>query len=138
MDARDTVFRPVDLSLTAVDGAIVFRQLQVQSDAFALSGSGQVGFNGALSSRVMLAAEPGVSSAIVGGVNELQSLTDADGRFTVPVILQGRLPHVAVLPDLEYVASRLLMTKTREWLGGALEKLVAPRGESTEPPPAQP
>ncbi|TPW01555.1 MAG: hypothetical protein FD129_3344, partial [bacterium] len=118
---------------------ITLHEVRLESEAFALSGGVRVGLDGGLTAQTTLAVEPGVSDAIIRGVNELQSLADAEGRLTLPVTLQGRLPQVSVMPDVSYVASRLIVTKAREWLSGMLEDALGPRGApapETAPPTA--
>ncbi len=140
LEARDTVFQPVDLSMTVADGAIELRRLQVESDACALTGAARVGLDGRLSGQVTLAVEPGLSEAIIRSVNELQALADEEGRLSLPVDVQGRLPQVTVLPDLGDVASRLVATKTREWLGSVLGDVLKSREAAPDGavPPATP
>jgi len=128
LTARDTAFQPVDLSVTATDGALVFQDFQLTTESFAMRGTGSVGWDGALSSRAMLRIEPELSSAIMASVQELQTLSDADGALLLPVVMQGTLPRVAVLPDLEYIAKRLIIRKTEELFTDLLKKALEPEG----------
>ena len=140
LQARDTLLQPVNVSVTVADGAITLHDVQVASEAFALRGDARLQLDRTLTGQMMLAVEPGFSSAIVRSVKELQALTDSDGRLTLPVLVQSRLPQVSVLPDIGYVASHLLMTKTRDWLGSVLEGALAPPEASSSDgstPPAR-
>ena len=122
--ARDTVLQPIEVSVTARDGALAFDQLRVVTDSFQLTGMGRVGFDGTLSCQSMLQVDPALSAAIIKSVKELTSLTDAEGRLQLPVVMTGSLPRVAVLPDVPYVASRLVATKAEELFGALLEKAL--------------
>ncbi|MBI3318800.1 MAG: AsmA family protein [Candidatus Omnitrophica bacterium] len=121
---RDTSLEPVNLSVTIGQGALSFNDLRLATDSFELAGGGKVTLEGSLSSRMTLRVEPKLSFALFGSVEELKALSDEEGRLTLPVILQGTLPKVLVLPDLSYVASRLMPAKAEKLIGGLLENLL--------------
>lgn len=134
LDARDTILHPVDLQVTAADGALTFAELQLETDDLILKGAGRVGLDGTLAAQASVWVDPDLSAAIIRSVNELQSLADAQGRLELPVAVQGTLPRVAVLPDLGQLGSRLIVQKAQEVIGGllqrALEKHLAPESAS--------
>ncbi len=128
LSARDTNFQPIDLALTAAGGQVQCRELRLTAGTFELAGAGAVGLDGGLTSQLMLRMDPELSAAILRSVKELQSLTGADGRMALPVVLQGTLPRVAVIPDVQYVASRVVTTKAEEFVGNLLQKILEKQG----------
>ena len=131
-NARDTRFGSFGCQLKAEPGALAFQQLTVTSDGFALDGEGRVGFDGVLNVHAWLRIDPELSEALARSVEELRYLNDAQGRMTMPLVIQGQLPRVAVLPDVQYVASRLITTKAEEVLGNLLQKALKKREPSSE------
>ena len=125
--ARDTVLQPIEVSVIARNGALAFDHLRVATDSFELNGAGRVGFDGTFMCQSMLQIDPALSAAIIKSVKELQPLTDTGGRLQLPVVIQGSLPRVAVLPDVQAVASRLVATKAEELFGTLLEKALENR-----------
>jgi len=125
---QNTVLEPLALAITIEHGVLVFSNLRVVTDTFELEGEGRIGLDGHLSSRPTLRIEPELSAAIIKSVNEFQHLTDQRGRIEFPVTLDGTLPRVVPFPDVQYVASRLLVTKTQELLGNLLQKALEKRG----------
>jgi AsmA protein len=131
--ATDTVLKPVDLSLAARNGTLAIDQFRIGTDTAELDGAASVSLaDWTVASRPMLRIDPEMSAAIIKSVNELRSLTDTQGRLELPVII--RLPQLAfrpdsVLPDLNYLASRLIVSKTQELIGDFLEKALD-RGSS--------
>jgi hypothetical protein len=121
---RDTILEPLALAITIEHGAFVFSNLRVVTDTFELEGEGRIGLDGHLSSRSLLRIDPELSAAIIKSVNEFQHLTDQRGRIEFPVILDGTLPRVMPLPDVPYVAARLLTTKATDLLGDLLQKAL--------------
>lgn len=118
----DTVFEPIDLALRVEDGALRFDDLRVRSDTFELIGTGRVGLDGTVDIRPMLRIEQALSAAIFRSVQELQALANRAGELEVPLVIQGQGPQIAVLPDLRYVASRVIAAKAADLLGSLLRE----------------
>lgn len=129
--ANDTVLSPIDVSMEVEDGVMRFENLAIRSDTFRLSGDGRVGLDGQIMIRSILSIEPVLSSAILRSVNELKALATQDGELEMPLTIQGQAPRVAVLPDLNYVASKVIVTKAVDVLGRFLEKKHPESPEST-------
>ena len=121
---RDTVLSPLDLSMQLEDGWLRCERLAVRSETFELSGGGRVGWDGTLQLRTRLRIDADLSKALIAGVNELRGLANADGQMEIPLTLQGRAPTISVLPDLNYVASKLLTSTVEEAIGGWLQKAL--------------
>jgi uncharacterized protein YhdP len=122
--APDTVLSPIDVPLRVEAGALQLDDLRVRSDTFELSGTGRVGLSGAMEIRAAVRIDPQLSAALISSVNELQALADAGGQLEIPLTVQGQAPHVAVLPDLSYLASRLVATTVQDLLGNVLQKAI--------------
>ncbi len=121
--ARDTVLKPIECSMTLDGGVLQFKGLTVQSDTFGLDGSGSVGFDGTVDVRSTLRVDPALSAALIRNVNELQGLANDAGELEIPLVVHGQAQRLAVLPDLQYVASRILATKAVDLLGEVLKQL---------------
>jgi hypothetical protein len=120
--APDTVFEPVELPLRLEAGGLQLDDLRVRSDTFEVAGTGRIDLSGRMNLRAVLRVEPQLTAAIIKSVNELRALADADGQLAIPVTVQGQAPQVAVLPDVEYLASRLIATTVQSLIGTLLEK----------------
>jgi hypothetical protein len=129
--ANETLLAPLDVSMLVERGAMQFADVRVSTDTFHLDGAGRVGFDGTVSIRATLRVEPVLSAAIIDSVTELQALANRSGELELPLAIQGQVPQVAVIPDLNYVASRVLVTKATDLLGELL------RGRDTEQPEGQ-
>ena len=142
LEARDTVLQSFELPLELADGSLRFRDLSLQSDTLGLSGSGAVGLDGSLALQAILRIDPQFSDALIRSVEELRALTNAKGEMELPLAIQGRAPRIMVVPDVKYVASRVLTTTAIDALGRFLQR-EAPSQEgqgqpqSTTPPPTE-
>ena len=137
LEAADTVLGPVDLPVTARGGVFYFDNLQLVSENFLLDGTGAVRPDGVYSVQAVIRVEPGLSSAFIRSVNELQYLTDAQGQLEIPVRMEsgpGGAPRI--LPDLVYVGQKLALTKAEQWIGSLLGK-KEPAETQTVPPDGQ-
>ncbi|MBI2104443.1 MAG: DUF748 domain-containing protein [Candidatus Omnitrophica bacterium] len=122
LNAKDTVLKPIELSMLLEAGVLRFTGLTVQSDTFGLDGSGSVGFDGTVDVRSTLRVDPALSAALVRSVNELQGLANDTGELEIPLTVQGQAQRLAVVPDLQYVASRIIATRAIDLLGEVLRK----------------
>lgn len=140
LTTKETVFEPMEVEVTAQQGQLTWSNLTLKTDSFELQGAGRVGFDGSVNSQATLRIDPELSAALVESVHELEQLTDAQGRMHLPVVIQGALPRIAVLPDVQYVASRIIATKAQEFLGSLLQRALESRqpSETAQPPPASP
>jgi len=106
-------------------GKVHFRNLKVATEDFELAGSGLIRLNqSGLEFPAVLRIEPALSAAILRSVEELAALTDSEGRLEIPVQVSGNLPQIEVRPDLEYLASRLVMLKAQDLIGDFLQKAL--------------
>ena len=129
--AQDTALQPVNLSMAVQDGALRFQDLRVRADIGGLTGSGQVSLDGHVDfPHLLLQVDPALSAAIIRSVNELQALTNPAGELELPVMVQGPLTQLSLVPDVRYVASKVIVSRAVDFIGELLRK-----GE--EPPPAE-
>lgn len=122
--ARNTVLEPMALSMQLDQGVMRFNEFSARTDTFGLSGSGSVGLDGAVNVQAVLRVAPAFSAALIRSVNELQALSDRHGELAIPLMIQGPAPRIAVLPDVTYLASKLLVTKVQDLLGTFLQKAL--------------
>jgi len=134
LETNETVFEPLNVAIVAANGVVSLNAVRVASETFELTGSATIALTGAMGSQMMLRIDPDLSAALIRSVNELQTLTDAQGRLEMPVSVQGSLPRVAVYPDLQYVARRVLVTKAEELIGNLLQR-ARQRKAPTQPAP---
>ena len=135
LSARDTTFEPITLSAHCEDGVLHVADVRLRTDTFGLAGSGTVGLDGSVDINSRLRIEPALSAALVRSVSELQALVDAEGAMQIPVAIQGRAPQISVVPDLRYVASKVIITKVADVLGELLQRRQPVDGAA---PPDQP
>jgi hypothetical protein len=79
-----------------------------------IAGAGQVGLDKTLSARTLLLLDRDLTASLVSAVPQTQLLTNANGQLEIPVQIEGRLPHVMVLPDKEYITQRVIASKAQE------------------------
>lgn len=138
LQANDTRFMPLKSSMKMERGVVRFDDLHVRTDTFGLTGSGHINVDGTLEMRSTLRIDAPLSAAIIKSVEELQALTNSEGELELPLTIQGPLPHVAVLPDIPYVASKLLATKAQDLLGNLLDRVLEKSAPEETAHPANP
>ncbi len=131
---RDTVLEPIEAPFLLTQGALVFNPLRLATDSFLMSGAGTIRLDGALGAQAMVVVDPYLSEAMIRSVEELQYLTDREGRVQFPIHVGGKLPRVTVLPDLQYIATQLAAVKAGEWV----QNLFGKRQSESAAPAAAP
>jgi uncharacterized protein YhdP len=129
---KDTTFSPINVSIQCEAGTLRADDLQVRTDAFGLAGSGTIGFDRTVNVRSTLRIDRTLSAALIKGVNELRSLTNREGEMEIPLTIHGQAPRLAILPDLNYVASKVIVTTAVDLLGGLLEDQGGTEGDKAE------
>jgi hypothetical protein len=133
---KDTYLETIDWPFSASQGALTFNSIALRTDTFRLQGAGGVSLDRMfLNARTMLLIDPELSLALIQSVNELQYLADAEGFVQIPLNIQGALPKISVSPDLQYVTSKLAISKTRDVLNDLFKK---PEPGPSADPAAQP
>lgn len=123
LNERDTVFAPIKIPFAIRQGNLVFDRAVIESESFYLNGSGSLNLaTRAVQIEAMLTVERDFSQALIAGVNELRYLANSQGELQIPVTVQGFLPKPSVVPNLQWVISRLAAGKAQEALSGMLYK----------------
>ena len=134
LSASDTILDPIDLSMQLANGSLQFADLRLRTDTFGFSGSGRAGLDGSLAVQGWLRIDRAFSEALIRSVEELSPLTNQAGELEIPLTLQGSANHVAVLPDLRYIGSKVLVTKAVDLISELLNKNKS--GSGSEQPSA--
>lgn len=129
LNAEDTVFAPVDCLVQLEQGAARLDGVSLKTDVLGFSDTtGTVGLDGVVHLRTILHIDPEFSSAIIHSVSEVQQLTNSSGELEIPVTIEGQGSHIVPLPDLRYIASKVLATKAIN----LLDRLLKPKDQSPE------
>lgn len=126
---RDTALEPIQLEGRMEPGRLIFDRVLLVSDTFVLTGRIAAGIDGSILSDAVLRLDPDLSAAFIRSVEELQYLTDREGRLEIPVQIRSEDGHFTAVPDLQYVAAKLAVAKTQEVIGKWLEKKAGPKSE---------
>lgn len=116
----NTVLRPIRVSALLEEGWIRFEQLELEGDAFVLSGRGGIALAGDVLIRGFLKLDPHLSDAVIQSVEELRALADEQGRLSFPITVQGTISQVSVIPDLNAIASKVVVGTAMSALGRLL------------------
>ncbi len=133
LEARDTPLSPFDTYISLDQGWVQFNDLTAGTDTAELAASGRASFQGLVQARGFLRITPALSEAIFRSVKELKGLANGKGQIEFPVMIEYPSPTV-VIPDLQYIGQKVILSTTTEFLGELLRKQLAP--ESEQAPPA--
>ena len=121
-EAPDTYLETLDLPIQAQNGTFFVQGANIQTDSFQLVGDGSLDLNNNLSGAFMLSMDPDLSNAFIRSVEELAYLNDSQGRMQIPLTLRGSVSKPQILPNLQYVASKLAVAKAQDLIGSLFRK----------------
>jgi len=131
---KNTEFRELKGSLNLKNGKAHLDDLQIAATDWAARGKGWVTLDQTVDVRADLVLSEQLSTDLIGDIKELRFLADRQGRVVFPFALTGTLPRVKPIPDIAYVAGRLV--------SGTLFKQPSPPPRETpkgeQQPPTEP
>ena len=131
LNEPNTVLKPVDLPFTITNGMIYFENLYLATDTFSITGGGEVGLNKTIHAKTMLRMDPQLSAGLINSAPQMQMLAGNQGQIEVPLRIDGVLPAVSVIPDINYIGQKIAMAKGQELITGLLTKATKSGGQQT-------
>jgi len=122
---RDTAIPSIEFPVTIKGGIITIPNLQIFFEGFTLYGAGQVGLSGTIKSEATLVLDAELSQVLIQSVPTMQYIADPQGNLAFPVRISGTTQNLLVLPDTDYIFSRVMATKGRELITNVLQKALS-------------
>ena len=130
-----TLIQPVKKAFTIQDGNIVLNGLKVVTDLLDINTDTTVTLAGMISGKGVLSFQKDLSGAMLAGFPQMKYLVNADNMVEFPVTYSVGADKVSVLPDLEYIAKKVIAEKGQEILSDIFKKAS---GETAQPEGQQP
>ncbi len=131
LKAEDTKLQTIRVPFMVQNGTVRLPQLSAATDSFQVTGAGTYGLSqGAVAGNVLLSIDPDLSGAMIRSVEELQYLTNEKKEIQIPLTIQGNVPKVTAMPDLQSVGAKIAAQKAKEMVGGYLEKALGGKKEA--------
>lgn len=118
---RDMALRIAQSRFTVNRGNVRIEQVNVQGDAFLISGGGYLSPKGRIKLDGILYIGEALSREMTGLVPDLGVLADPYGRMFFPFMVVGETAHPQVIVDKEYITQKLVASKGSELLGKVLK-----------------
>ena len=118
LEDGSTLLKPLDLTAVITNGIFYLDPIQVETDFVLAYGAGQVGLDRSVNVRANLILEEGLSQVCVRAMSIIQVLCNNRGQMVIPVTVRGQIPGLKIIPDKQYLTSKLLSAKTQEVLQG--------------------
>jgi hypothetical protein len=128
----DTVFEVLAGKMTLRDGQALFDEIALAARDYRLDGKGTIGLDKALDIGMTFVASQNLTGDLIGSAKGVQYLTDANGRFNIPLRLAGSMPTIRAQPDVQYAARQLSSSLLQTGLSKGLDALI---GKKRAPEP---
>jgi hypothetical protein len=129
---NDTIFEVLAGKMTLEDGQAMLNEIVLAARDYRLDGKGTIGLDKALDIGMTFVASQNLSEDLIRSAKEIRYLTDANGRFNLPLRLAGSMPTIRAQPDLQYVAQQLSSSLLQTGLSKGLDALF---GKKRTPEP---
>ncbi len=129
----DTVFEVLAGKITMKDGVALLDEIALAARDYRLDGKGTIRLDNALDIAMIFVASQDLTGDLIRSVKQIQYLTDASGRFSLPLQLAGSMPTIRVRPDTLYLTRQIPTSLVRTGLSKGLDVLV---GKKRAPEPA--
>ncbi len=122
---RDTAIPSIEFPVTIADGIVTIPNLRIFFEGFTMYGAGQIGLSGAINCQVTLVLDAELSQVLIQSVPTMQYIADPQGNLAFPVKISGTTQNLLVLPDTDYIFSRVMATKGQELITNVLQKALS-------------
>jgi hypothetical protein len=120
--------------MTIKDGQALLDEIALAARDYRLDGAGTIGFDKAVNIGMTFVGSQNLTGDLIRSAKEIQYLTDANGRFSLPLRLAGSMPTFRVQPDLQYAAKQLSSSLIQTGLSKGLDALL---GKKRAPKPVE-
>jgi len=124
LKVNDTALNKVILNSNMRDGVFVVDNIDVETDAFLMSGQGQITMDYDLSLNASIFIPQDLSESMAASQEGLKYLLDESGRIFIPVTVQGKIPALTFLPDLEYLGKKIFVNQGTQQLEKVINKAL--------------
>lgn len=122
-----TALKPVRQSIVIRDGAVTLPDITVGMDLATVRGAARMSLAGELAGSGVIELSPVLSEGIVKAVPAMKYLAGPRDTIEFPVAFKADRGGFAVMPDLQYVATRAAMKKGEELMSDLLQKAMKPK-----------
>lgn len=129
----DTVFEVFSGKMTLKNGEVLLDEIALAARDYRLDGKGSIQLDNALDIAMTFVASQDLTGDLIRSVKKIQYLTDANGRFNLPLRLAGSMPTIRARPDMQYITRQLSSSLVQTGLSKGLDALL---GKKLAPQPA--
>ena len=119
-EEEETLLGRVASTVKLKDQALLF-SAEVEGDGFAVITSGNLNFDQNIALTADFFIREDLATSMIASVSELSYLSDTSGRIHIPFKpYQGKLQNIALYPDVEELAKKVLQNRGKEELKRAI------------------
>ena len=101
---KDTPFDNLSGTFTVKQGRIATNDLVLSTPEYSINAAGSIGLDKSMKWKATLVMSPQFTRELVQEHKNLRYLVDRQGRLSIPFRLEGKLPKVQAMPDLQGLA----------------------------------
>ncbi|MCX5682055.1 MAG: AsmA family protein, partial [Candidatus Omnitrophica bacterium] len=127
---NDTELKAVNFDMNVSQGVFNINSGEIDTDVFSVNGNGTLDLHLNTQMQAKISIPKDLSDSMAQAVQELKYLFDREGRITIPLTIEGKIPDkLAYLPDLEYLGRQFLENQGRSEINKLLNKALHRKGD---------
>jgi hypothetical protein len=128
VDASDTTFLSLKGSLGVKGTTATLSNVILDALPYSIELSGTYALSGATKLNSTLTIKPELATMLVASAKDLQKALNPDGSLSIPVKIEGTVPNVVVLPDVQKIMKSAAGAALKDAAVKALEKGLGKKG----------
>ena len=122
INATDTTFSSLAGSVSIKDSTLLISSAKLLSEAYDIDLSGTYALSGDTKISSTLTLKPALAALLVASAKDLEKALNPDKSLSIPVKIEGSLPHIIITPDIEKIMKSTAGAAIKDAAVKALEK----------------
>jgi len=124
-----TVLKPIRQSFVIKDGNIALPDLKLETDFAQVIGAANLTLKGELSGKGNIIFSKELSDGMMKVFSQMSYLANQNKEVEFPITFNASGAGVSVMPDLQYIGTKVAVQKGQEMVTDLLKKAMEPKGQ---------
>ncbi|MFA6079319.1 MAG: AsmA-like C-terminal region-containing protein [Candidatus Omnitrophota bacterium] len=127
MDKEYTLLKPFRQSIIIKDGVADLPDLKIETDLAEVKGAANLTLQGELAGNGVIRFSPDLSEGMIKAVGQMRYLAGQDNIVEFPITFKASGAGASVMPDLQYIGTKVTMQKGQEMVTDLFKKAAEPK-----------
>lgn len=125
-----TLLAPINQAFTVENGVVALPDMKVKTDFADISAAADLTLQGDLTGNGIIIFTPELSDAMIKTFPQMQYLANQQKMIEFPIEFKASGGRFSVMPDLQYIGTKVAIQKGQEMMTKLLKKATEPKTQS--------